>query len=311
MIVGVDIGATKVAAALVTAEGEILGKKRVPMVSTGDSAMGFAPVKEAIAAVLAEAPEAVAGIGICSPGPLDPSTGVVLNPPNLPCWRNFPLAGETENAFGIPARVDNDGNAAALAEAIWGSGVGYRNVFYATLGTGIGAGLVIERQIYHGRTGAAAEGGHVTIDYNGPRCACGKRGCIEALASGPRIAARAREKLAAGTESRILAHAGSVDQVRAEHVGAAFLEGDATAREVLAETALLLTVWLGNIVDLLEPDVIVVGGGVAELMSPFFAKISADLPQWSENQRAGETPLVVARYGADSGIAGAAALWGR
>ncbi|HEX3746355.1 MAG TPA: ROK family protein [Bryobacteraceae bacterium] len=309
MIIGVDIGATKVAAALVTSDGEIRYKMRVPMVATGDAATGFAAVKEAISAVYVAARDtSVTGIGICSPGPLDPTTGVVLNPPNLPCWRNFPLAAEVKEAFGVATRVDNDGNAAALAEALWGAGVGHRNVFYATLGTGIGAGLVLDRKIYHGRTGAAAEGGHVTIDYNGPRCACGKRGCIEALASGPRIAARAREKLASGRESRILAHAGAVDRVQAEHVGAAFREGDPVAREVLQETAFLLTVWLGNIVDLLEPDVMVVGGGVAELMSSFFPAISADLPQWCENQRGGEIPLVMARYGADAGIAGAAAL---
>jgi glucokinase len=311
MIVGVDIGGTKVAAALVTAEGEIRQKTRVPMVSTGDAATGFAAVKEAIGAIYAAAPEAVVtGIGICSPGPLDPATGVVLNPPNLPCWRNFPLAEEVEKAFGVPTRVDNDGNAAGLAEALWGAGVGYRNVFYATLGTGIGAGIVFDRKIYHGRTGSAAEGGHVSIDYKGPVCGCGKRGCIEALASGPRIAARARERLAAGAESRILAHAGSVELVQTEHVGAAFREDDAVAREVLQETAFLLTVWLGNIVDLLEPDVIVVGGGIAELMSSFFTGMSADLPHWCLNQRAGEIPLVLARYGADAGIAGAAALCG-
>jgi glucokinase len=297
MIVGVDIGGTKVAAALVTAEGEISHKTRVPMVSTGDAATGFAAVKEAIGAIYAAAPEAAVT-----------ETGVVLNPPNLPCWRNFPLAAETERAFGVATRVDNDGNAAGLAEAIWGAGAGYRNVFYATLGTGIGAGIVFDRKIYHGRTGGAAEGGHVTIDYRGPRCACGKRGCIEALAAGPQIARRAREKLAAGAESRILAHAGSLEEVRTEHVGEAFREGDAVAREVLGETAFLLTVWLGNIVDLLEPDVIVVGGGVAELMSSFFAGMSADLLHWCLNQRADEIPLVLARYGADAGIAGAASL---
>jgi glucokinase len=307
--IGVDIGGTKVAAALVSATGEIFHKTRVPMVSTGDAAAGFAAVKEAIEAIYAGAPDAViSGIGICAPGPLDPVTGVVLNPPNLPCWRNFPLAAETAKAFGVPVRVDNDANAAGLAEAIWGAAVGYRNVFYATLGTGIGAGIVFDRRIYHGRTGSAAEGGHVTIDYKGPRCACGKRGCIEALASGPRIAQRAQQKLAGGAQSRILTLAGSVEQVRAEHVGEAFREGDELAREVLTETAFLLTVWLGNIVDLLEPDVIVVGGGVAELMSSFFAAMSADLPHWCLNQRAGEIPLVLARYGADAGLAGAGAL---
>lgn len=304
MVIGVDIGGTKVAAALVSDGGVITQKTRVPMVCDSDAAAGFAAVKDAIAAVYANAPKSkVAGIGICAPGPLDPKTGVVLNPPNVPCWRNFPLAEETQKAFGVPVRVDNDANAAGLAEAIWGAGAGYRNVFYTTLGTGIGTGIIFNRQIYHGRTGSAAEGGHVTIDYHGPRCACGKRGCIEAMAAGPAIARRAREKLKAGAQSHMPA-----GEVRTEQVGEAFLEGDAVAREVLAETATLLTVWLGTIVDLLEPDVMVVGGGVATLMSSFFAGMSADLPNWCLNQRAAEIPLVLARYGADAGIAGAASL---
>jgi glucokinase len=311
LTIGVDIGGTKVAAGLVNSAGEITHKTRVPMVTTGDAATGFAAVEQAIHAVLASAPRArgsVTGIGMCAPGPLDPIAGVVLNPPNVTCWRNFPLAAETGRAFGIPARIDNDGNAAALAEAYWGAGVGYRNVFYATLGTGIGTGIVFDGRIYHGRTGSAAEGGHVTIDYRGHRCGCGKHGCIEALASGTNIARRAQERLAAGAASGITALAGAIEQVRAEHVGEAFRAGDAVASLVLAETALYLTVWLGNIIDLLEPDVMIFGGGVAELMSSFFEKIRMDLPQWSINQRAGEIPLVMARYGSDAGVAGAAAL---
>jgi glucokinase len=309
MTIGVDIGGTKVAAGLVDSTGEISHKTRAPMMATGDAATGFAAVKAAIDAVFSEFPEArgaVTGIGLCSPGPLDPKTGVVLNPPNVPCWRNYPLAAEVERVFGVPARVDNDANAAGLAEALWGAGVGYTNVFYATLGTGIGTGIVIDRKIYHGRTGSAAEGGHMTIDYHGPQCPCGKRGCIETLASGPNIARRARARLT--PTSRIVQLAGSLEQVRSEHVGQAFREGDAVATEVLTETAHMLTVWLGNIVDLLEPDVMVVGGGVAELMSSFFDSISKNLPHWSINQRAGEIPLVMARYGADAGIAGAGAL---
>ena len=303
MTIGVDIGGTKVAAGLVNSTGEISHKTRAPMVATGDAATGFAAVKAAVDAVFSGA---VTGIGLCSPGPLDPKTGVVLNPPNVPCWRNYPLAAEVERVFGVPARVDNDANAAGLAEALWGAGVGYTNVFYATLGTGIGTGIVIDRKIYHGRTGSAAEGGHMTIDYHGPQCPCGKRGCIETLASGPNIARGARARLT--PTSRIVQLAGSLEQVRSEHVGQAFREGDAVATEVLTETAHLLTVWLGNIVDLLEPDVIVVGGGVAELMSSFFDSISKNLPHWSINQRAGEIPLLMARYGADAGIAGAGAL---
>jgi glucokinase len=311
MRIGVDIGGTKVAAGLVDPTGAITHKRRVAMLATGDAAAGFGAVAAAIEAIFTAAPSiraSVTGIGLCSPGPLDPATGVVINPPNLPCWRDFPLAAEIERAFGVPARVDNDANAAGLAEALWGAGRGYTNVFYATLGTGIGSGIVFARRIYHGRTGSAAEGGHVTIDYRGPVCACGKRGCIEALASGPAIARLARAKVAGGVRSRMLELSGGLEEIRAEHVGQAFREGDPAAKEVLDEIALLLTVWLGNIVDLLEPDCIVVGGGVAELMCPFFPEMSHNLPLWSINRRACEIPILMARYGADAGIAGAAAL---
>jgi glucokinase len=310
MRIGIDIGGTKVAIGLVDAQGEITHKTRVPMTPAGTAAVGFSAVTSAVEALYALAPEArgaVTGIGLCSPGPLDPKTGVVLNPPNLPCWRGFPLAAETERAFGIPARVDNDANAAALAEVLWGAARGYANVFYATLGTGVGTGIILDGKIYHGRTGSAAEGGHMTIDYRGPRCGCGKRGCIEALASGPAIALRAQAMLATGAPSRMAELAGA-GGVRAEHVGQAFQEGDRMAREVLDETAFLLTVWLGNIVDLLEPECMVVGGGVAEMMGPYFAEISGNLPRWAINQRACEIPLLMARYGADAGIAGAAAI---
>jgi glucokinase len=311
---GVDIGGTKVAAGLADAEGTILFQTRVAMLAHGSAAEGLGAVQSAIEGVFAARPEARAslkGIGICAPGPLDPVTGMILNPPNVPCWRNFPLAAEVQRVFGISARVDNDGNAAALAEAIWGAGVGYRNVFYATLGTGIGAGIVFDRRIYHGRTGSAAEGGHVTIDYHGPQCGCGKRGCIEALCSGPAIARRARERLVETPEadSKMLALAGGkVDGVNAEIVAEAFRQGDPLACEVLRETADFLAVWAGNIIDLLEPDVFIFGGGLAQLMSGFFGRMREQLANWCVNKRFPGMPIVLGKYGPDAGIAGAAAL---
>ena len=311
---GVDIGGTKVAAGLVNPQGKILFHTRVSMPAHDTAAAGFAAVQSAIESVFAAHPDSqssLTGIGICAPGPLDPQTGVVLNPPNVPCWRNFPLAAEVQRVFGLAARVDNDGNAAALAEAIWGAGVGYRNVFYATLGTGIGTGIVFDRRIYHGRTGSAAEGGHVTIDYHGPVCGCGKRGCIEALASGTAIARRARERLVESRESssKILALAGGdVNAVDAEIVAEALQQGDPLAAQVLQETADFLAIWAGNIIDLLEPDVFIFGGGLSHLMSGFFPRIREHLPHWCVNQRFAEIPLVLAHYGSDAGIAGAAAL---
>jgi glucokinase len=313
LTLGVDVGGTKIAAGLVDTKGTILFQTRVPMPAREDAAAAFAAVERAINAVFEAQPHArasLAGIGICAPGPLDPFRGVVLNPPNLPCWRNFPLAAEVQRVFHVCAKVDNDANAAGLAEAIWGAGIGFRNVFYATLGTGIGSGIVLDRRIYHGRTGSAAEGGHVSIDYNGPRCGCGKRGCIEALCSGPAIAQRARERLSESkTPSRMHEFTGgNVEELTAEHVAEAFREGDALAREVLEATADLLTVWLGNIIDFLEPDVIVFGGGIAQLMSEFFPRIQTELPKWAINARCGEIPMLLAKYGSDAGIAGAAAL---
>jgi glucokinase len=262
----------------------------------------------AAADVDSKSPSLISGIGICAPGPLNPHTGVVVNPPNLPGWRNFPLASEISKVYGLPVRVDNDGNAAALAEALWGAGRGYRNVFCATIGTGIGTGIVFDRRIYHGRTGAAAEGGHNTIDYRGPRCGCGKLGCIEALASGPAIARRASEKIAAGRHSVITDYAPDSHHITSEMVGRAYLAGDALAKEVLLETSEFLAVWLGNIVDLLEPDVMIIGGGAATMLQPFFDEIRNRLPRWCVNSQCLEIPLVTAHYGADAGIAGGAAL---
>jgi glucokinase len=227
----------------------------------------------------------------------------------LPGWRNFPLASEISKVTHLPVHVDNDANAAALAEALWGAGRGYRNVFYATLGTGIGTGIIFDGQIYHGRTGAAAEGGHVTIDYRGPRCNCGKPGCIEVLASGTAIARRAAEKIADGHSSSILEQAGShLGLISCEMVGRAYLAGDSLAKDILQETAKFLTIWFGSIVDLLEPDVMIVGGGVAEMLQPFFVEIHDQLPNWSVNPHCQEIPLITAHYGAEAGIAGGAAL---
>jgi glucokinase len=317
LVVGVDVGGTKVAAGLVDECGEIRSHMRIPMASNGTAAAGLAAVTAAIDSVLTgdqKARALVRGIGICAPGPLDPNTGVVINPPNLPCWWNFPLAARVSQTYSLPVKVDNDANAAALAEAQWGAGRDYHNVFYATIGTGIGTGIVFDRRIYHGRTGAAGEGGHMSIDYDGPRCRCGKRGCIEVLASGPAIAQSARTKLAAEPprSSALLALAGGrVESVTSEMVGQAAAAADPLAQQILREEVELLAFWLGNIVDLLEPDVIIIGGGVASMLSPFFDDIRKRLAESCVNSRCQEIPIVKARYGADAGVAGGAALsWG-
>jgi glucokinase len=311
---GVDVGGTKVAAGLVTSRGEILSKVRVPMMSREDGAAGLRAVEKAIDAAFAAAParkDSVAGIGIISPGPVDPLQGLVVNPGNLPCWRNYPLVAEITKSRGLPTVLDNDANAAALAEAQWGAAAGYSSVFYVTIGTGIGTGIVLNGSIYHGRTGAAGEGGHVSIDYHGPLCPCGKRGCIEVLTAGPAVARRARARLEAGgveTTTLLTLAGGNPLAVTAELVATAWRDGDPLATTILEETSDLLAIWLGNMIDLFDPEVIVVGGGMSELIVGWSERIRQQIPKWTVNSRCGETPFVRAQYGEDSGIVGAAAL---
>lgn len=312
-VIGIDVGGTKVAAGFVNERGELSQPVRVPMNPRGTAAEGFGAVASVLDKLLyAEGREnSHASIGICAPGPLDPRTGIVLNPPNVPCWRNFPLVAEIKRRYGIAARLDNDANAAALAESLWGAGRGHGNVFYACIGTGIGSGVVFEGRIFHGRTGSATEAGHVSIDYRGPACNCGKKGCIEALASGTAIARRAREAVAldekAGARLLLLA-GGDVTSIRSEMIGAAAQTGDPLAQQILSDTVEFLAVWLGNIVDLLEPDVMILGGGVSEMLRPCFPQIQDRLRSWCVNARCSEIPLVPAHYGENSGIAGGAAL---
>jgi len=312
-MIGVDVGGTKVAAGLVNERGEILQHVRSHMITSADAITGLNCVTDAIRQLLREVPEGrkPGALGVCAPGPLDPRKGIIINPPNVPCWRNFPLADELRKIFGLPVKVENDAKAAGLAEVLWGAGKGHNNVFYATIGTGIGAAVIFNGKIYHGRTGAAAEAGHMGIQFDGPRCPCGKRGCVEFLASGPAIARRTRKKLQDNRESVLLNMAGGTPaNITSELVARAAAEKDSVAVEVVSETVDLLAYWLGNVVDFLEPDVIILGGGVSGMFAAHLDEVrrkwkGAVLNPWPE-----QIPLVLARYGEESGIAGAAALCG-
>jgi glucokinase len=253
------------------------------------------------------------GIGICAPGPLNPKTGVVINPPNLPGWRNIELAKMLEKKFGLPAKVENDANAAGLAEALFGAAVGFRDVFYVTVSTGIGTGIIINRKIYHGKNGIAGEGGHVSIDYRSPyRCGCGTYGCIEALAAGPAIARRARVRLEQEHELpsalRGLTH-GHLEQISPLMIQQAACEGDPVAKAILDETGFYLGVWLAGMITLFDPDAIVIGGGVSQIGKSLFNKIKETIPQYTINRFAAGTPVLPAKLQKDVGVCGAAAVF--
>lgn len=307
LLVGVDIGGTKVAAGLISSNGEVVRRTEVPMRTSGSAEDALACVHTAIRTVRQDA--AVSAIGVASPGPLQLPVGIVLDTPNLPCWHNFPLGDAIRREYGLPTTVDNDANAAGLAEALWGAGAELSSVFYATIGTGIGTAFVQDRQLYYGRTAVAPEGGHMTIDMNAPRlCECGKAGCMESMASGPALARRASERLASSANYNRDLWGGDLNQVTARTVADAWHAGDPIAAELLRDTARLFAIWFGNIIDLLEPGVIVVGGGVGHLIAEWFPYITEQLPRCSIVPRAECTPILQALLGRDAGIVGAAAL---
>ena len=308
----IDIGGTKVAAGFVDSRGRILAEHRVPMRARGKARDGLRSVFEAVDALRAKAPEVspvCAGISVA--GWVDVHRGVLIGAANIPCWRNFPLAREVRKRCAVPVVLGNDANVAALAEAIWGAGRGYNNIFYVTLGTGVGTGIVFDRKIYTGRTGAAGEGGHITIDCNGPLCACGKRGCIEVYASGTGIARMAQEEFRRAPGPRTLLRSlaeKNGGKLTAEMVGQAARKGDRFARKILEEAAGRLAIWLGTAVDLIEPDIFILGGGVGHLMMKYRSRIRRELKQWAVAPQHSRIPIVEAQFGAESALAGAAAL---
>ena len=199
-ILGLDIGGTKMAAGLLTQENRLIFSKKLPT----EQDKGIAHTKGQMNAVIETCLEyalsrnkEITGMGVCAPGPLDPRKGILFNPPNLKGWHNYPLQEALKRQYQLPVVIDNDANAAGLAEALWGAAAAFDHVFYATVSTGIGTGIIWNKQIIHGKNGLAGEGGHIPFysGSRGRRCNCGNKGCIEAYASGPSTARRARERL--------------------------------------------------------------------------------------------------------------------
>jgi len=267
LIVGVDIGGSKIALGLGDSEGTLLARREFPTPAEPN------PAVERIAAqttdMLGEAgtgPGALAGVGIGCAGPLDPEAGLVLNAPNLPRWVNFPLRRAVAGWFDCPVWLENDANVAALGEHRFGSGQGYADMVYVTLSTGIGSGIIINHQLVRGQRDGAGEIGHMTILPDGPLCNCGNRGCLEALASGPAIARRARERLAAGEASRLNEMSGGeAAAISSRMVADAAAAGDRLAREIIDETIEYIGIGIGNLMTLLSPEAVIIGGGVARI----------------------------------------------
>jgi glucokinase len=279
-VLGVDIGGTKLSTVLATSEGEILQKVRRPTDAHRGSEVGVACLIEMLHETLHTIEDGleraqIAGIGVACGSPMDAEQGIILGPPNLQSWNPVPIKQILESEFGLYTRLENDANAGALAEWLFGAGQGRRHVVYLTMGTGIGGGLILDGRLYRGANGNAGEIGHMrVVDRDGPLCGCGKRGCLEAFCSGPSIARRTREALDAAPHSGLAAHArealdGELDRVTAEHLFAAAREGDPLAVQLVDETAHYMGIALANVIQAFNPEVIVLGT-IATAQGDFF-----------------------------------------
>ncbi len=316
LIMGIDIGGTKVAGGLMTAQGRLVKSLIRPTHAGGGYASSLSQIISLIERLYhaAGGSDGLEGIGLLAPGPLNPHTGLVINPPNLPGWENVRLAEIVEKRFGVKAKVENDANAAGLAEVLFGAAVGYRHVFYVTVSTGIGTGIIINKKIYHGKNGVAGEGGHVSIDYQSPyRCGCGSLGCIEALAAGPALVRRAQARLLQEhTQPSLLRDLTQHQPARLtpQLIARAALRGDAIAKFILKETGFFLGVWLAAMINLFDPEAVVVGGGVAQIGKPLFKTLHETIPHYAINPNfARRTPILPAKLKKNVGVYGAAALF--
>jgi len=234
-------------------------------------------VKLARASIAAAPGKEIAGVGIGSPGPLDTKTGVVILTPNLG-WVNMPLRDRVADALRLPTVLDNDANCAIFGEWWRGAARGVDDVIGLTIGTGIGGGIVLGGEIYHGASDVAGEIGHMTIDANGRHCKCGNQGCLEAYASGPAIAARAVEGIEAGAETSLPQYvAGDLSRITAQVVYEAAHDGDPYALDVVRDTAKLLGAGVASLVNIFNPSIVVICGGVTLAGDKLFGPLTTEV----------------------------------
>ncbi len=316
-IVGVDLGGTTINVGAVPVNGgTVLGMRSLPT----DAHIGAKFVVDRIVSMIHEVmrdaareggfgEEAFSGIGLGAPGPLDRETGTVLEAPNLG-WRNFPLRDLIVKATGLETELDNDANAATLGEWWQGAARGVENLVGVTLGTGIGGGIMLDGELYHGASDVAAEIGHMTIDSTGRKCRCGNYGCLEAYASGPAIAARAIEGLEAGAPSMIPELVGGdIRAITAETVSDATVAGDQYAGDVMRETARFLGTGLANLINVLNPKMITVSGGVTSAGRHLFDPLRREVRKRAFRPAAETCRIVSSELGGTAGVIGAAATF--
>ncbi len=265
LVAAVDMGATHLNIAIADFSSKIIGEKSLPLDIKRGPVTCMAEVNRSLHELLDEhniKPVQLMAIGVGVPGPVITDAGVVVSPPIMPGWDGYPIRSSLEKEWGCAISLNNDAELGALGEWAYGAGRGERNLAFIKVGSGIGAGLIINQQIYGGTTGSAGEIGHITIDENGPLCTCGNHGCLEAFAGGHAIALQAKKLVESG--KRTLLSSVPIENLTAQEVARSARRGDLPSQEIIMRAGTFIGIAIAGLVNLFNPGAVIIGGGVAQ-----------------------------------------------
>jgi glucokinase len=308
-ILALDIGGTKSAAAIFDPDFNLLGDSKIPTQAEEEPDTVFDRILRMTDCLIGRCgiqPNALCGVGVGCAGHVDIESGIIHYALNLPDWDGFPLGDKLQNRFDAPVFVENDANAAALAELRFGAGRGYKNIIYITVSTGIGSGLIMDGKLWRGSNFAAGDFGHMILAQEGPECSCGGRGCLEALASGTAIAERAQREARRQPDSlltRILADNNAF--LTAKDVVEAVRDGDSLASAILRDAAFHIGLGITSAIHLLNPEIIIIGGGLAQAGDLLLDSIRRTVAERAQKHLAEFVQIVPAELGSRAGLYGA------
>jgi glucokinase len=308
-VIGVDLGGTTVKSGLVSSDGKIHAQVKLPSLENEGPKAVIEQIKRSIKGILADVDgKAVEGIGIGAPGVVVKEGGIVKNPPNLSGWNEIPLGDEIHKSFRMNVEVENDANAAAIAEAKFGAGKKYPNFLFVIWGTGVGGGIISDGKIYRGPFGGAGEIGHISINYNGAKCNCGAKGCVEAYIGQKHLSRRTAKILKNHPRSKILQFAGDLSKIEPLHISLAADAGDKIARSILVEAGTFLGVAIAAVMNTLDFRVSIIGGGISAAGKYVFDAITESAKAHVLTPLRKDIMVIPATLGNSAGILGAAGL---
>ncbi len=304
-LLAIDLGGTQIRAAVVDVQGQLLSRARASTPADEGPGAVIAQIVETARAAIADAPGATPrAIGLSAPGPIDPRSGLVFAAPNMVGWTDVPLGERVSESLSLPTFAGNDANLAALGEWKFGAGRGRSDLVYLTVSTGIGSGVISGGRLISGKRGLAVEAGHMILEPNGPACGCGSFGCLEALAAGPAIARQAEIRLSKGEPSSL---ASDIGHITARMVEEAALAGDRLAAEVFLRAATYVGIGCANLINLFDPEKIIIGGGVSHAGELLFGPVRATALARCMPELGKGVEIIPAELQDDVGLLGAAA----